>query len=114
MGISLSKKELENIKLFRYKTHGATPVEKAFYEPFWNAVANNCVHDWIAPNALTLLGAVFPIALAVVVGLYNPGFDETTPRWVPLLGFFALFWYQTIDAIDGKHARRTNNCSPLG
>lgn len=25
-----------------------------------------------------------------------------------------VFWYQTIDAIDGKHARRTDNCSPLG
>lgn len=26
----------------------------------------------------------------------------------------ADLWYQTIDAIDGKQARRTDNCSPLG
>jgi ethanolaminephosphotransferase len=30
------------------------------------------------------------------------------------LSWFSLFWYQTIDAIDGKQARRTDNCSPLG
>jgi len=25
-----------------------------------------------------------------------------------------MFWYQTLDAIDGKQARRTDNCSCLG
>ena len=27
---------------------------------------------------------------------------------------FSNFWYQTLDAVDGKQARRTDNCSPLG
>ena len=31
-----------------------------------------------------------------------------------ILSGFAIFWYQTLDAIDGKHARNTDNCSPLG
>jgi phosphatidylglycerophosphate synthase len=25
-----------------------------------------------------------------------------------------MFWFQTIDATDGKQARKTDNCSPLG
>ena len=36
------------------------------------------------------------------------------PASVWYFGAFAVFWYQTLDAIDGKQARRTNNCSPLG
>ena len=31
-----------------------------------------------------------------------------------LLNGFGIFWYQTLDAIDGKQARRIDNCSPLG
>lgn len=46
--------------------------------------------------------------------VYSPDLNQTLPQWVPLLGCFAHFWYQTFDAIDGKHARNTNNCSPLG
>lgn len=26
----------------------------------------------------------------------------------------SLFWFQTADAVDGKQARRTDNCSPMG
>jgi len=36
------------------------------------------------------------------------------PASVLLLNGFSVFWYQTMDAIDGKQARRINNCSPLG
>jgi ethanolaminephosphotransferase len=34
--------------------------------------------------------------------------------WVYLFGAFALFMYQTLDAIDGKQARRTGTSGPLG
>ena len=36
------------------------------------------------------------------------------PWHVWLINGLAIFWYQTCDAIDGKQARRTDNCSPLG
>lgn len=37
-----------------------------------------------------------------------------TPRWAALLCAAGIFIYQTLDAIDGKQARRTNSASPLG
>jgi phosphatidylglycerophosphate synthase len=36
------------------------------------------------------------------------------PAWVLILCALGLFIYQTLDAIDGKQARRTNSSSPLG
>ena len=36
------------------------------------------------------------------------------PRICSLLCGLGLFVYQTLDAIDGKQARRTNSSSPLG
>ena len=50
----------------------------------------------------------------ITICVVSPSLGETLPAWVLLLGFAAHFWYQTIDAVDGKQARRTNNCSPLG
>jgi len=110
----LSKQELENVKSFRYKTNGLTPLEIYVYDPFWTFIANNFLPDWIAPNALTLLGLVFPIIALITVLVLDPSFTQTLPCWVWFLSWFADFWYQTIDCIDGKQARRTDNCSPLG
>ena len=36
------------------------------------------------------------------------------PRWAFLLCALGLFIYQSLDAIDGKQARRTNSNTPLG
>jgi phosphatidylglycerophosphate synthase len=45
---------------------------------------------------------------------YCPTFSEPTPAWLNWLAILALFIYQTMDAIDGKQARRTGTSSPLG
>ena len=36
------------------------------------------------------------------------------PSWSLHLNGFGLFVYQTLDAVDGKQARRTGSSSPLG
>lgn len=36
------------------------------------------------------------------------------PSWVPLSCALGLFIYQTLDAIDGKQARRTQSSNALG
>lgn len=55
-----------------------------------------------------------PAILLVTICVLDPSLSLTLPCWLWLLAWFAAFWYQTIDAIDGKQARRTDNCSPLG
>jgi phosphatidylglycerophosphate synthase len=63
---------------------------------------------------MTIGGLLFPVALLVVLLCYDWSFTQVLPHWVFLLSSFSLFWYQTIDAVDGKQARRTDNCSALG
>lgn len=36
------------------------------------------------------------------------------PRWAYAVNALSLFVYQTLDALDGKQARRTGSASPLG
>lgn len=45
---------------------------------------------------------------------YSPTGREEPPRWSSALCGIGLFIYQSLDAIDGKQARRTNSSSPLG
>lgn len=45
---------------------------------------------------------------------YSPNAREEPPRWASALCALGLFIYQSLDAIDGKQARRTNSSSPLG
>ena len=40
--------------------------------------------------------------------------DTPVPPWVNILCGITLFFYQTLDAIDGKQARRTKSSSALG
>jgi phosphatidylglycerophosphate synthase len=110
----LETKELESIKKYRYATNGLTPVEVYIFNPFWDFIANNCYPDWLAPNVITLLGLVVPLVTLFTVAYWYPALTGVFPPWLLMLSAFANFWYMTLDATDGKQARRTDNCSPLG
>lgn len=45
---------------------------------------------------------------------FNVHAFSQAPLWAYLLCAVGLFVYQSLDAIDGKQARRTNSSSPLG
>ena len=45
---------------------------------------------------------------------YCPTATEVAPWWTTFSCALGLFIYQTLDAIDGKQARRTKTNSPLG
>ena len=93
MGVSLSKEDLQNIQKFRYKTNPLTPFEVMFYDPYWNFLANYCLPDWLAPNALTLMGIIFPMATLIVLGYLDPSMTLVLPGWVWLLSWFGDSWY---------------------
>eukprot|EP01130_Rhizamoeba_saxonica_P014412 TRINITY_DN6295_c0_g1_i1.p1 TRINITY_DN6295_c0_g1~~TRINITY_DN6295_c0_g1_i1.p1 ORF type:complete len:334 (-),score=37.21 TRINITY_DN6295_c0_g1_i1:28-1029(-) len=68
----------------------------------------------IRPNLITLLG-FFGIILSYVVSVYySPTASEVMPSWVYVLNAACMFFYQTMDALDGKQARRTGTSSALG
>merc|ERR1719282_1516191 len=69
---------------------------------------------WMAPNLVTLLGFALMIFSYCLFWIYSPTFAEVPPRWVFVAAAFCLWIYQTLDAMDGKQARRTGSSSPMG
>lgn len=97
--------ERNNISKWEYKVNDTSITTKIF-TPFWNYVASY-VPDTVAPNILSLAG------LLCILYAYNISCLSISPLIYILIAFLT-FSYMTLDAIDGKHARRTNNASPLG
>lgn len=100
MAIELSKEALENIKNYKYETNGWTYMDNKF-NPFWEFCVRN-ISKKVAPNLLTCIGIIFPIIAFIYLCTYDLSCSLVLPRSVFLLGAFSMFWYQTIDAIDGK------------
>ena len=69
---------------------------------------------WMAPNLITIVGLAVNILTSLVLVLYCPTATEVAPWWTTFSCALGLFIYQTLDAIDGKQARRTKTSSPLG
>lgn len=77
-----------------------------------------CTRHTCRPNLITLIGLFAVIASNLLVAYYAPNLSveesKDVPRWVWLVCGFCLFFYSTLDNMDGKQARRTGNSSPLG
>lgn len=69
---------------------------------------------WLAPNLITLLGILAIYINIATVLIYIPDLVGPGPAWIYWSFAFGLFFYQTMDNIDGKQARATGSSSPLG
>ncbi|XP_044737351.1 cholinephosphotransferase 1 isoform X7 [Chrysoperla carnea] len=69
---------------------------------------------WLAPNLITIIGLIINIATTLLLVWFSPDARIEPPRWGCALCALGLFIYQSLDAIDGKQARRTGTSSPLG
>ncbi|KAJ3140835.1 hypothetical protein HK100_008851 [Physocladia obscura] len=66
------------------------------------------------PNLITLTGFMCVIANVLLLLAYAPDLRGEIPSWCYISFAFGMFAYQSLDAIDGKQARRTGTSSPLG
>eukprot|EP01117_Protostelium_nocturnum_P016080 TRINITY_DN6303_c0_g1_i2.p1 TRINITY_DN6303_c0_g1~~TRINITY_DN6303_c0_g1_i2.p1 ORF type:complete len:379 (+),score=88.02 TRINITY_DN6303_c0_g1_i2:49-1185(+) len=108
----ISEKGLQNLK--NYKYHGIDHSICAKYLQTWWVFLVQYLPLWLAPNLITLLGLGFIFLSFSVQFYYCPLLEGEAPAWTYLLHAFCLFMYQTLDALDGKQARRTGSSSPLG
>jgi phosphatidylglycerophosphate synthase len=69
---------------------------------------------WLAPNLITTIGFSTIIASYCFFVAYSPNFVEDVPSWVYYCFAVMIFWYQILDNIDGRQARRTGSSSALG
>jgi len=63
---------------------------------------------------VTAIGLIFQIFGIFLIMFYDFSMSKPLPYWMHVFMAFCLFMYQTLDAIDGKHARNTNRSSPVG
>ena len=93
------------IDAYKYKG-GAYSTVDLWLNPFWLWSANR-LPLWMAPNLVTLLGLLWIVASYFVGAHFAPSLREEAPRWTYFFHALAVFMYQTLDAMDGKQARRT-------
>eukprot|EP00922_Rhytidocystis_sp_ex-Travisia-forbesii_P070565 GHVS01105393.1.p1 GENE.GHVS01105393.1~~GHVS01105393.1.p1 ORF type:complete len:404 (+),score=35.86 GHVS01105393.1:19-1230(+) len=111
-GRYIRRRGLEELKNYQYKSAGYTLGDRLLN--YWWERAVKFVPLWVAPNVLTLLGFFAAIFSFTLLLFYSPTLAEPAPTWLYLTIAMLIFVYQTLDALDGKQARRTGTSSPLG
>jgi len=111
-GPILSDRELKKLKEHKYSACCTTMLDPMM-QKYWNWFVTLCPM-WVAPNLITMVGLAINLATSALLVWYCPTATERPPWWTTLSAALGLFLYQTLDAIDGKQARRTGTACPLG
>ncbi|XP_077289835.1 choline/ethanolaminephosphotransferase 1 bbc isoform X8 [Arctopsyche grandis] len=108
----LSSGQLRRLADHRYSCSSASFLDAAL-QPWWCWLVAR-LPLWLAPNLITCLGLAVNVFTTLLLVWYTPDAKSEAPRWTYALCGLGLFIYQSLDAIDGKQARRTGTSSPLG
>eukprot|EP01132_Coremiostelium_polycephalum_P001560 gene1560-1979_t len=111
--MKLSPTALLNLSKHKYSGIDDSILAKYVLQKYWTWCLNFVPLN-IAPNLITLTGTLGIISTFLLVEKYSPFLSGNLPGWLYVLCGFSLFFYQTMDNLDGKQARRTKTSSPLG
>ena len=112
MGKFITPEGLQQLDLYKYKSGKYTWLDNAF-QPYWNYMVT-LVPMWMAPNLLTFLGWLLFMSSSLLILYHDVTLKHDIPSWVFYYAALSLWLYSTLDAIDGKQARRTQSSSALG
>ncbi|XP_077266593.1 choline/ethanolaminephosphotransferase 1 bbc isoform X5 [Temnothorax americanus] len=108
----LSPGQLKRLSEHRYSCTSSSLLD-GLLQPWWDWLVSK-VPLWLAPNLITVVGLIINIVTTLILIYYSPDARAEPPRWACFLCALGLFIYQSLDAIDGKQARRTGTSTPLG
>lgn len=103
---------LKYLHSFKYTSSGYSFMDKQM-DTFWEGFVKY-LPLWLAPNVMTVMGLMGIISGYLIIASYDTTFTVQPPTLHLLLAALGIFVYQTLDATDGKQARRTNSSSPIG
>jgi phosphatidylglycerophosphate synthase len=109
----VSEKGLLALREYRYSGVDNCLTTKVL-SGYWEWLVAHAVPLWVAPNVLTLLGGACVVAAWLLCAVRSPTLNSALPPWLLVLVCVLVFAYQSLDAIDGKQARRTRSSSALG
>jgi len=96
----------------KYRPGVYTPLDNVL-NGWWYGITETLPRS-LHPNLITFAGFL-PIFITFSTSWYcSPTFDQPPPRWLCFMMAITLFVYQTLDAVDGKQARRIGQSTPLG
>lgn len=112
MPAELTNAQLKNLDEHKYSSGGKTLLDP-YFQIYWCWLVEK-MPLWVAPNLITIVGLIINVITCTLLCIYSPNATDITPRWTNILSSIGLFAYQSLDAIDGKQARRTKSSTPLG
>lgn len=112
-GAYISRHGKEGLKRYRYRGSDNSLLYNYVLNPVYNRLVV-LFPMWLAPNLITVIGFLAIVVSHIITLYYSPNMHEVAPRWVYALNGCAVLFYQMMDAVDGKQARRTGSSSPLG
>ncbi|GAA5863273.1 hypothetical protein JCM8547_002885 [Rhodosporidiobolus lusitaniae] len=98
---------------YAYSSVDKSPLSNYVMRHWWTWTAS-FMPTWLAPNLITLIGFFVIVLNFVTVWVVVPDLVGPGGAWVYASCALGLFFYQTMDNIDGKQARRTGTGSPMG
>jgi len=108
----LTDRQISGLKKHKYATDNDSVLDP-FLQPWWNMVVE-LMPMWLAPNLITISGLAVNLFFAFLLIFNCPNAREEVSWWIPVGVAMGMFIYQTLDAIDGKQARRTGASNALG
>ena len=108
----LTETQLRNLKEHKYSCQGISIVEQ-YLQPIWRELVEK-LPLWVAPNLITFTGLMVNLVSTAFIVVQDPNGEGKATMWAYLFAAFGLLVYQTLDALDGKQARRTGSANPLG
>lgn len=103
----ITDEAIDRLAKYKFQAGTYTPLDNLL-NPFWLR-CQEFLPRCVSPNMVTLFGA-----FCAFVSMLFIIFGQGLYRWPYLLAASLLFVYQTADAVDGKHARITQQSTPLG
>lgn len=108
----LNERQLKRLSEHKYSAECCTILDP-YFQVYWRWLVEQ-LPLWLAPNTLTVSGLAVNVITSLILIGYCPQAKGEAPGWAFILSAVGLFVYQSLDAIDGKQARRTKSASPLG
>ncbi|KAF4552591.1 Choline/ethanolaminephosphotransferase-like protein [Elsinoe fawcettii] len=109
----ISEDALVHLKSYKYSSVDKSFISRYILKHYWNGFVE-LLPLWLAPNMVTLLGFFAIVANVCLLQIFDPKLTGEGPRWLYYSYAAGVWFYSTMDNVDGKQARRTGTSSGLG
>lgn len=109
---SLSKKEEFSIKNYSYKSIDRSFLSSLIFQKYTKFILSYTPTN-LSPNLITLCGFLSMLFSFILTLIFDLNLTNKE-NWLPFLNAIFLFFYFTMDNLDGAQARKLNEMSPMG